>query len=305
MHLGKAALLVLASLGAACAAPRQALDVAAWQAEGRVITSPEEAQLVDARRSVHWTDGELELRREEVATLFARGVRLLTDLEGTAGTRTTFVVDTGSTFTLLSAAAPLAQDVRLGPQHRYGIANRPGETGYLGYLPEVGLGPLVADHVTVALTERSHTTAEPANILGLQHLFHLQLEGDTGRWWLRSGASRRPSLESGWSRVALVPGTPLLHVRSPEGATVLAMIDTGAWRSTVVKGAPEGGYHVLDDRGHPVLPVAAESTVDWPGMEWRGERIVLLIGLDVLARRACRLTFDAATWAVGPPPAPR
>lgn len=297
MRLATSLLLLLAT---ACATARAPLDVAAWESEGRVLPAGEESRLLDMRRPVRWTDGEVELRCERASTLFSDGLRLLTEIEGSSGTRTTMVVDTGSTFTMVSASAPLARDLLLGRDHRYGIANKPGETGHLGLLPEARVGSLRGRELPVAITDRVHSTASPANLLGITHVFHLQLEGDTERWWLRSGSFRRPSMEPGWSRVPLLPGTQLLRVRTPAGSTALAMLDSGAPTSTVVKGAKEGAYDVIDEGGRTVLRVDANDTVDWPGMQWQGEPIVLLIGMDALSARPGRITFDAATWALPP-----
>lgn len=295
----RATLLILL-VATACATARAPLDVAAWEAEGRVLPAGEESRLLDVRRPIQWTDGEVELRRERAGTLFSDGWRLLAELGGPSGTRTTMLVDTGSTFTMVSTSAPVARDLLLGRGHRFGIANKPGEAGHLGLLPEARLGPLQGRDLPVAITDRVSTRGSPVDLLGIHHVFHLQLEGDTQRWWLRSGSFRRSSMEPGWSRVPLVPGTPLLHVRTPSGATALAMLDTGAWISTVVEGAKEGTYDVIDEGGHAVLRVDARDSVDWPGMQWQGEPIVLLIGMDTLSERPCRITFDAATWALPP-----
>ena len=294
------ATLLFLLLATACATARAPLDVAAWEAEGRVLPAGEASRLLDMRRPVPWTDGEVELRRESVGTLFSQGWRLHAELEGSSGTRTTMLVDTGSSFTMVSTSAPLARDLLLGRGHRFGIANKPGEAGYLALLPRARLGPLQGRDLPVAITDRVSTRGSPVDLLGIHHVFHLQLEGDTQRWWLRSGSFRRQPVEAGWSRVPLIPGTQFLRVRSPSGSNVLAMLDTGAWTSTVVNGAAEGGYEVLDELGQSVLHIEASDSVDWPGMQWQGEPIVLLIGMDALSQRPCRITFDAATWAVPP-----
>ncbi|MCC7137585.1 MAG: aspartyl protease family protein [Planctomycetes bacterium] len=286
----------------ACAPARRPIDWQAVEREGRLVDKPEGIDVLKGGQQFRWGDGEVELTVNHVGGPLRTGARLFVDLQGADGSPTPFLVDTGTTASFLSSTAPLAREVRIARKATYQVEHGRKDVGHLGYLPTVRMGPLSGRDLAVGITELSHTAREPANVLGLIHIFHTQMEYDGGGWWLRSGATRRPATESGWTLVRLELGTPFVRVRDPSGQEVYAMVDTGANASAAVQGYPEGDYTVLAADGSVALRIPARHTAPWPGLEQSGYKISVVIGMDALSSRPSRLTLDQSAWSFPPRP---
>ena len=295
-----ACLLALLLFSACAKRTSTRVDWASLEAAGRVVEQPAGMDVMYAKAQFLWGDGSVPVQPIAVAGGIARGVRLTVPISGAQGNETRFMIDTGSTGSLLSSDAPLGREVMLSkvPFQSTGTSAR----GYLGHLPLVRMGSLQARDLTVSLVMDSVIADVERNILGIQHLFHTQLEHRAGAWTLRSGSARLPVSEAGWTEVRLLPGTPVLEVRGPQGETVKALMDTGAFHSFAIAQGSKGTYVLPGIDGsvaHRFVVNKKENRRIDP-RAFAGHEISLVLGNDVLQSRDWRLTFDQSVWAFAP-----
>ncbi len=287
---------------AACTPARAPVDWASVEREGRTANEAKLEMLL-AVQDYHFSDGELPLRYERTIAPLIEAPQLFVEGASASGASTTFIVDTGAGGTLIGARSSLARDVYVSRRRFQGIGYQ--IDGYLGYLPELRLGPLVGPDLAVAVAERAHARHAPSNILGIIQLFHTQIEHSGARWSMRSGTARLPARETGWQHVPLLQGTQLVHLRGPDGRVVVGMIDTGATDSFAVPPTVEGNYRLLAEDGTLVLTVPADDEVEWRDFKMGGRAVQVIIGMDVLAERDWRLSCYEGLWALAPAPTRR
>jgi len=282
----------------ACARTATPVDWATLEAEGRVVTEPLGLGVQDVR----WTDGSLELELAPVKGPFSHGVRLVTWVSGAEGNRTRFILDTGTTGSLLAGNAPLAREVFVSRMPFRTVGTH--AQGYMGHLPVARMGPLVGRDLSVGVVTGSRARGSERNVLGIVQLFHTQWERRDGRWTLRSGAAQRAPSEEGWAVVRLERGVPVLRVEGPDGHPLYALLDTGAFQSFAVGSGTTGTYRLRtsddsQEEVHAVVVRRKEDSVVDPRF-FGGYEIGVVLGMDVLTTRDWRLTFDQATWAFPP-----
>ena len=281
----------------ACTPSRAPVDFEAVEREGRVADDATLDRLITVQ-DYHFSDGEVALRYERTIAPLIKAPQLFVDGTNSQGASTTFLVDTGASGTLIGARSSLARDVFVSRRRFQSVGYQ--IDGVLGYLPGLRIGPIVGPELAVAIAEREHARHAPSNILGIIQLFHTQLEHKGGRWTLRTGAARHSARVQGWQHVPLIRGTQLVHLTGADGRVVVGLIDTGATRSHVLPPTTEGTYRLLAEDGAVVLGVPADDEVDWQGMRMGGHDVQVLIGMDVLTSRDCRLSCYEGLWAIAP-----
>ncbi|MCA9315555.1 MAG: retroviral-like aspartic protease family protein [Planctomycetes bacterium] len=296
-RVGVVMLSAAAVLG--CASPTRPIDWDRLQAEARLVDSPPGLHVLSGQGRQTWTDGEVTLRTVPLGLAGASGLRLVADVRGKTAGPVPFIVDTGSTGSIVSWASPLADELIVSRSKTFHVAAGRADSGYMGSLPRVSIGSMWTSDLAVGVVEKPSTNAEPMNILGMIHLFHTQLNYD-GAWTLRSGAFRRDPLPAAWTMVQFEQGTPFVRIVDSEGNTRFGVIDTGAPRSVVAQGLPEGEYVIPATDGTAAMRVQVSGTAPWGELKIAGYTISLFIGMDVLESRPSRMTFDQGVWAIAP-----
>lgn len=239
------------------------------------------------------------------ATLARRGPashprsRLVLDGRDASGATTEFLVDTGTSRTLLSSRSPAARTSSAAGRPLLLSANQ-GVTSFHGHdarLPALDVGGLVARDLPVFLVDRDHSLHRPGNVLGMTWMADLHLTHDAGAssWTLE----RRPDGSAGrrGKGVRLEgPGFPVVSVVDERGSRAFALIDTGAPHSLVARGARAGRYRVVADDGTTLLTIDARTPAPWDGLAPRGRRLAVWIGLEDLERASFTIDFPAARW---------
>lgn len=282
-----------------CSSPATPIDWKQIEASGRAVKTPAGMGVIMGQGQFRWSDGTVPLQVVPIKSTLARGMRLSTWLTGAQGNRTRFLLDTGSVGTLIGARSPIASEAMIS-RMRVNAVGPAGATGYMGHLPEVHMGPLTGRDVAVAVVTDSKIPEVERNIVGIVHLFHTQIEHLEGRLTLRNGADRRPKTEAGWQVVPFEPGTPVVRVLDPNGQLRMALVDTGAFTTHAVAGAPKGAWVLPGPDGGAVHQFEVRKSSGRAGV-MGGHRFELVIGMDLLASRDWRMTFDEATWAFAPP----
>ncbi len=294
------ALLSVAVSLPACTRRAAAIDWARLEAEDRLVERPAGMDVLMGKGSHRWTDGVAHLELVPIRSVTTRGVRLTGWVSGARGARSRFILDTGSVGSLLSVNSALAPEVVLSriPFRTGGASAR----GYIGHLPVMTLGGMQSRDVTVSVVTASEIPASERDIVGIVHLYHTQLEHRAGAWTLRSGRARLAATEPGWAIVRLEPGTPVVRVRGPDGRTVKALIDTGAYESFAVQQAPVGSYTLTADHGGVAhrFPVRTRRNRVVDAASFGGHEIHIVIGMDMLVGREWRFTPDEGVWAFAP-----
>ncbi len=293
-------LLTITSILVGCTRTNHDVDWARLEAAGRVVDKPAGLDVLLGKAAHRWTDGSVGLELMPVETLVHRGVRLTTQVSGSQGHETRFMLDTGSVGSLLGMNAPLAREVILSRIPFKSVGTH--ATGYVGHLPLVRMGQIEGRDLTVSLVTSSIIPDSERNILGIVHLFHTQLEHRRRRWTLRSGSARLAASESGWVSARLEPGAPVLRVRGPAGQTIKALIDTGAYESFAFGSSPSGSYAIPAAGGGVAHRFGVRTHKDRviDAASFGGHEIGLVIGMDVLTSREWRLTLDEGTWSFAP-----
>lgn len=280
---------------------RAQADWKGLEEQGRIVEDKATVQSVMERERYTWSDGTVALQAMYERHPMGKSLRLTTELNSPqSGSGTPFVVDTGSSSSWLSWGAPLAQGALVSKQIRCVVAYGTQSSGHGGYVPDVSLGPLRGTDLPIALREQNHSLGSPSNVLGFPHFFHTQMEHTDGQWLLRSGTDRAAVIPAGWRHVSFIPGLPLVRIVDPTGRETIALLDTGAPENYALQGAPRGTYSLRTSNGQEKLEVPALKTGPWPVATLYGYRVTMLIGMDWLASRDWRMTFDKATWAFAP-----
>ncbi|MBL9086873.1 MAG: retroviral-like aspartic protease family protein [Planctomycetia bacterium] len=293
-----ASTLALASCRAATAPP---LDLERMRTEGRVREQPPVHPLVWTTTGPNggvpfvWGGDQADVAFTHARVLFVSMPRLVVHATDPRGRRTEFVLDTGTTWTSISTASPLAEDVSVWEGSR--VASRGSAAGRIAVLPVLQLGGLTGRDVEVAVVPRPHDLGKPGNLIGQDLLRGLLLRHRAGRWTLlrrspEAAAADRPA----FIVPLLAPGLPMVRVRDPSGAPRFALIDTGA-PMDIPTARTSGGRWQLE--GFPnALPLQApEGTTDATAhLRVRDWPISLLIGLRSLSAADWVLDLEAGEW---------
>jgi hypothetical protein len=290
---------------AACRGAAPAIDIDALRAEGRILDSPVKRQLTwgtlsrnpEGASPFTWSGHGAEIRRETCGTLFERGSRLVVDIEDDAGHLTPFMIDTGSSITTVSTAAPLA--ARLSVHAKSVIRMRERGNGRAGRLSTLHAGSLTGRGAAVALIPALHSLNRPTNIMGMDLLWTLVLRHRDGKWSLIN-ANRATPDPAHLSVPLQAPGLPLVTLVSESGGTVHGLIDTGAPKTHAVTDENEGTYALFAADGRRLVSFETRDSVDWRGLRVGGYAVSVLIGLDVLASLDFDLDPGAGVWRVTP-----
>jgi len=293
--------LLLCLLGeAACSSAGRPIDWASARQEGRVQADTTELRNRLDETQHYWTDGGAQLLVVEEGGGLARSRRLILQGYGAGRVQTPFLVDTGSSGSMLSASSALGREAVVYEKSHFKVLQGKPAQGYLGTLPELNFGTMSRRDVVIGIVEREHTLEDPVNVLGLPDFFHAQLEHKGGRWFLRSQAKRLPPREAGWLHVPMVRGYPLGTREDPRGQAVFGLIDTGAPTRFAVTPSPRGAYRLRAEDGSVAMEILVSRTVGWRGLNLEGRKISVLIGMDALGARDGRFTFNQAVWSMAP-----
>lgn len=225
--------------------------------------------------------------------------RLVIDGRDASGATTEFLVDTGTSRTLLSSRSPAARTASAAGRPLLLSANQ-GVTSFHGHdarLPALDVGGLAARDLPVFLVDRDHSLHRPGNVLGMTWMADLHLTHDAGASsWNLDRRGGRPAERGGKSVRLEGPGFPVVSVVDDHGSRAFALIDTGAPHSLVARGARAGRYRVVADDGTTLLTIQARTPAPWDGLAPRGRRLAVWIGLEDLERASFTLDFPAARW---------